>query len=227
MRSFAFISLFLISFSLLSQTTFPRAQQVFGPDPLLYNGEKYTYFLPSSAKGHQFLETPEFTAGKVIIRGETFTQQLINYDVYNQQLLLKYEDPRGAVNIIELSKAWLESFTMRGKEFLCLDYDDDAMLCQVLGEGGTRFLYHWRKEFKVEQATGQGVHSFSTAKKSTFLMSAGRIMPLRGNRSLLKLMGPEDRISLKNHLRHNKIRIRNASDSEMEALANYISQIVE
>ena len=42
---------------------------------------------------------------------------MLNYDIYNQQLILKYKNNIGAANLIIISDAWLESFSFKGHKF--------------------------------------------------------------------------------------------------------------
>ena len=226
-RFLTIASLILFTSGLVSQVPFPGPDEIYGPDPLLYNGKKYTYFLPSSAIGHQYLSTTDYSFGSVTIRGKHFKAVLLNYDIYNQQLLLKFTNTTGGTSIIELSKAWLESFQFEGKDFICLGQAEDVIFYQVLGNDEARFLYLWRKDFKVEQGTGKGVFTFSTPKKSAFLMSHGEVMPFSGNRSLLKLFQEGERTGIKNYLKTNNLRVKTASDKEMADLANYISQTIK
>jgi hypothetical protein len=134
MRSFSIIILFSFIGNIFSQATSPEFDRIYGPDPLLYNGKKYIYFLPPGTGGHQFLAQPEFTEGEVIIKQIRFSRVSLNYDIYNQQLLLEYPDETGANGIIEVSKAWLDGFHLAGMDFIMHDFGDKPRFYQVLGK---------------------------------------------------------------------------------------------
>lgn len=225
--SFTFIFTLILTSSVFSQETFREPEEVFGPDPLLYNGKKYSYFMPSSATGHQFLFSPDFSMGQVSIRQKTFKNLWLNYDVYNQELLLKYEDKMGTPQIIELSKAWLESFQLEGRQFLCLGPPEEKRFYQVCGDREAVFLFYWKKEFGIEHGTGPVNYAFGPASRDLFLMIGEDIRPFRSKRSLLKGFDPVRREEIKAFIRKNRLHIKTATPNEMTALANFISRTIE
>ncbi len=135
MRSLLVIILIFFSGRLVSQDAAMEMDRVYGLDPLLYNGKIYTYFLPAGTGGNQFLLSADYLTGEVTIKGKTFEGISLNYDIYNQQLLLQYVNETGAFNIIEISKAWLEKFRLGNMEFRCLSPDNKPGFYQVLGDG--------------------------------------------------------------------------------------------
>src|SRR5512145_1757956 len=112
MRSLLINFLLILPGMLPAQMAASNLDEVYGLDPVLYNGKKYTYFLPSGTGGHQYLFSPDYFVGSVTIKGQTFEGITLNYDICNQQLLLQYAIEAGSLRIIEVSKAWLESFTL-------------------------------------------------------------------------------------------------------------------
>ncbi len=138
LHSILVIVLFTLSGLLKSQDGAGIADKVYGLDPTLYNGKKYTYFLPASTGSHQYLFSPDYVSGSVTINGKTYEGILLNYDIYNQQLLLKFADETGAMNILEVSGAWLESFLIGTTGFEYLDIGKGPRIYQVLGSGPVR-----------------------------------------------------------------------------------------
>ena len=131
---------------LLSQDTLDIKEGPYGKDPLLFNGRIYTYYLPANTGGNQYLLGDVFSIGGADIRGVHFTGLELNYDIYNQEVLLKSTDQSGGTRIIELSKAWLEGFSMDNRRFeLIPDKDNAPVIYQVSGKGPYRFLYRWTK----------------------------------------------------------------------------------
>lgn len=227
MRLFSIIILFTFATSLAGQQANNAHSHVYGLDPLLYNGKKYSFFLPSSAAGHQYLISEDFLAGEVTVKGKTYSDLIMNYDIYNQQLLLKYEDENGAINIIELSKAWMESFRLANMVFLCLDVGDGPRFYQVNGDGRVRILYHWKKDFKLGHDAGPVNYTFTPGTRTTYLYVDGRLTSFRGKKGLVKLLGPEKKEAVAAYIRKHHIHMKTASDRKMSALANYITIIME
>ena len=72
----------------MSQDAAKELDRVFGPDQTLINGEKYDYCPPAGTKGSQYLATPEYLPGSVTLKGKCYRGLTLNYDIYNQQILL-------------------------------------------------------------------------------------------------------------------------------------------
>jgi hypothetical protein len=225
MRSLLVIILIFFSGILLSQDVIKETDKVFGLDPLLYNGKKYSYFLPSGTGGHQFLFSPDYIMGSITIKGKTFNDISLNYDIFNQQLLLQYTSETGAVSIIEVSVAWLESFYLGDIRFEYLAPDNTPRICQVIGEGPCRVLYHWKKELKLDTGTNPVSYTFSLPRRDSFVSGEGAVKPYRGQGSFIALFPPEHKTVIKNYLRENKIKVNKASDQVMARLTEFIGEL--
>jgi hypothetical protein len=225
MCSLLAITLFIFSEKLISQDAVKEMDRVFGLDPLLYNGKKYTYFLPPGTGGNQFLLSPDFIIGEVTIKGQRYTGVSLNYDIFNQQLLLQYADETGALNIIELSKAWLESFRLGNLEFRYISFDNVPRFYQVLGDGPLFILYNWRKGLKLDDSYGTTLFTFSPSLKNQYMLIDDKLRPFRNKRSLISLFDPRHKADIRNYMHRNRIKMKNASDKTMTELVNYIGKL--
>jgi hypothetical protein len=224
-RSLLVYTFFLVSGIICSQGLYEQADKVYGLDPLLYNGKKYTYFLPPGTGGNQYFLSSDFITGEVTIRGKSFTGILLNYDIYNQRLLLQYNDESGAVNILEISEAWLERFHLGPSEFIFLTNEGDSRIYQVLGDGPFYILYHWRKDLRLTNSTGASNYSFSPPQKNRHVLIGGILYPLRSEGGFVGLFKPEHKMEIKSYMHTNKINLKNSSDREMTELINYIGNL--
>jgi hypothetical protein len=224
-RSLLVIILISFSAKLISQDAFNEMDRIYGLDPLLYNGKLYSYFLPAGTGGNQFISSGEFIKGEMVIRGERFLDILLNYDIYNQQLLLQYVYETGSLSIVEVSKAWLESFRLGDLEFRCLDPGNGQRFYQVLGDGPLFILYHWSKDLKLDATYGAKNFVFTPAMKFKFVLTGDNIRPFRGKRSLISIAGPGHKPEIRNYMHVNRINMKNASDEAMTELINYISNL--
>jgi hypothetical protein len=214
-----------VSETVQSQQATWQYDKAYGLDQTLCNGKKYNYFLPPGTKGHQYLLSPDYFAGTVTLRGKCFRDVALNYDILNQQLLLKYEVDAGALNIIEVSKAWLTCFNLGNRNFELLDLQQGPCFYQVLGEGPVRILYYWRKNLKLEVAIGSSDYIFSPATRDSYVLINGQLRQYRSKRSLIGIFGPQHRQEIKNYLRRNKIKVNKASDQKMAEMINFIGNI--
>ena len=230
MKIIIFSSLFIILFSipgkLVSQDAAKALDKVYGLDQTLYNGKKYNYFLPPGIKGDQYLISPDYFSGSLTLKGKCYQNIILNYDIFNQQLLLKYEDERGALNIIEVSKAWIESFRLDKMNFEFLNLDNNPHYYQVLGVGRVRIFYYWRKNMKLEATIiGTSGYVFTPAIRDTYVYMDGKLKPYNNKRSLIRLFDPVHRAEIKSYLRKNKVKVKKSSDQVITGMITFIGNI--
>jgi hypothetical protein len=224
-RSLLLTSLIIFSGKLISQDTFHEMDKVYGLDPLLYNGKKYSYFLPSGTGGNQFLASSAFVEGDMVIRGKGVKGVLLNYDIYNQKLLLQYADETGAFQIIEVSEAWLEHFSLGDMNFIYLAGNEQDRIYQALGDGPYRVLYYWRKSLKLSNSMGDGNYTFSPPVKTRYVLVNGELHPFRSKGSLIRIFDPAHKPAIKRYFHENGINPKKASDQAMTELINFIGNL--
>jgi hypothetical protein len=209
-----------------AQQTNIITDQVYGSDPLLINGRYYSFFPPLSTGGSQFFADPQFEVGSATIRGVTYTDLILNYDIYNQQLLLNYKNKTGAANLIIVSDAWLEKFSLKGIDFEMITIQDTLKrIFQVLGTGANRILYYWKKDLKLDSFYGAKNYTFSFARKEMNMLSGNQIFKYWNNKSFYFLFDPEKRIAVKEYIRRRKISVRKAIDQTMTELITYCNSL--
>jgi hypothetical protein len=199
---------------------------VYGFDPSLYNGREYTFFPPLNTGGNQYFSGIDFESGSAIIRNVTYNALSLNYDIYNQQLILKYKNNLDVPTLIDLSDAWLEAFSIKGLNFEIISSQDTLKrIYQVLGVGPNRILYYWKKDLKLESNEGSKNYFFTDAKKEMNVYSDNRILRYWSNKTFCSLFMPEKKIALKEYLRKNKINVKKASDRLMTELILYCNTL--
>lgn len=209
-----------------SQDVVKVLDRVYGLDQILYNGKKYNYFLPSGTKGHQYIISPDYIAGSVTLKGKCYQDILLNYDLLNQQLLLKYEDESGARNVIELSESWIKSFRLANMNFEFLNLEKAPCFYQVLGNGSVRILYHWRKNLNPDIAMiGSSGFGFTPAIKDSYILIDGELKQFRTKRGLIRIFDGRYRSAIKSYLRKNKVKVNKATDQVMEEMITFIDNI--
>ena len=225
MRSLLVIILFFFSGKLISQETAKEMDLAYGLDPLLYNGKIYTYFLPAGTGGNQFFLSTDYFLGEVTIKGKLFEGITLNYDIYNQQLLLQYAGETGAFNIIEISKAWLESFSIGPMNFKFITHKNESRIYQVLGDGPLHILYYWRKNLKLSNSAVAADYTFSLPIRTNFVMIKGESRPYGSIGSFIKLFDPVHKDEIKDYIHVNGIKLKKAPDQVMTDLINFISNL--
>jgi hypothetical protein len=222
-----FVILFIVP---VSETTAQRisigTDDIYGSDPLLYNGKYYTFFSPLNTRGSQYLNDRQFEPGIVTLRGVKYAGLLLNYDIYNQQLLLKYTDDPGITQVIIVSDAWLETFSIKDKNFRIFQIlDDEKRIYQEIGADQTRILYFWKKYMQLDNIIGGTKMTFTKPAREMNLLTDGKIIRYRNNRSFINLFGPKTKEVISEYVHDHHINVKKASDKIMAGLINYCSTL--
>lgn len=223
--SLVLISICFFSGTLLSQEPVKVLDQVYGLDQTLYNGKKYEYIAPLGTGGHPFLRSILFYPGSVTLKGISYHDIKLNYDIFNQQLLLQYADNTSPWNVIEVSTAWLTNFSLGSMNFERRNLEQQPRFYQVLGEGNVQILYFWRKNLNLNDAIGSSNFIFSPAVRDSYILTDGQLKPFSTKRSLVRLFAPGMRPEIKKYMRKNKVKIKKASDQVMAEMITFIGNI--
>ncbi len=223
--SLLIISIFFISGKLIAQDAVKELDKVYGLDQTLYNGKKYSFIVPPGTSGHQFLQAQLFSDGTLTLKGKEYHDIALNYDIYNQQLLLQYADDNFPVNFIEVSKAWLQSFSLGDMKFRLLQLEKEPQFYQVIGDGPLQILYFWRKTLNLNDVIGTSNFVFSVPLRDSFVLMNRQLKPFKTRRSLIQLFDRGQRQEIKNYMRKNKIKVKKSSDHAMADLINFIGKL--
>jgi hypothetical protein len=206
-------SLYLTTFLLLGCITGIYAQTAdhkscYGSDPLLYNGIMYRYYVPSSTTGTQFYSGQEFSEGSAKIRGVTFSRLNLNYDVYNQQLVMKYNTPAGGIDQVVISDAWLEAFNINGLSFEVNKLTDStAKIFRVVGADSLKVLYHYTKDLVLGSGVSAMNMRFTSPVRYSYLYNGKRLVQYAGNRNFIRIFPKTAQTELRRFIRKSNINV--------------------
>jgi len=209
-----------------AQVPHSDSDRIFGFDPLLYNGRVYSFFVQPGTEGTQFIDAEFDTKGNTTIRGTTYKDLVLNYDIYNQQLILKYTNALGSTSLIELSKAWLEMFEINGRHFeIITESDTSKRICQVIGNGRYSVRYYFYKELLPDTRSSSRKYVFSVSEKEMFIYSGVKMERYKNNRSFVSLFNAEQQEKIKKILRQQKIKVKKANDYKISELITYCNTL--
>ena len=167
-----------------------QIERKYGSDADLVNGEKYSYPY-SQALGDPFL-FPETRKAAITIHEKEFKGQQLRYDIYNQQLILDYENLYGVNASLVLKSEWVESFAFENQKFEKMEGPDgETSFFQVLGEGQIDCIYLWSKKYLLNLNSGERSYYFADADKSSFVRIEGKVHPYKSNGNFIKVFDPE------------------------------------
>jgi hypothetical protein len=220
-------SFFLFSLiSIIHSISYSQYDSLSYFDPELFNGRRYSFNLSYRIQGHPFLSSPDYEPGQVIIRGRKFDGVLLNYDIYNQELVLKYMILHDSYDFMIISKAWLDEFHIHEKKFELMGTGEgQKRFFQVIGRDTLKVLYFWKKELDLSRLSGNTDYSMSEPVKTMYLYTGEELYKFRNNRNLVNFFPPEKRERIIQYLKQNSINVRNATDESMLDLLKHACQI--
>jgi len=221
----AFILLFctLLSFS---QVIKESHDPVYGFDPLLYNGRVYQFYVAPGTGGTQYLFDKFDTLGSLTLRGVTYNNLTLNYDIYNQLIILKYKNTVGSYSLIEISQAWLEKSSMSGCNFENVtNVSSGKSIYQVIGNGADKIMYYRNKELLIDNLGGSMNHYFSDTRKQMFVLTNNQLKPFKKRKDFIKAFSPSRQALIKTYIRKHNINLKTASDFNMTDLINYCNTL--
>ncbi len=209
-----------------AQAQNPGSDHVYGFDPLLHNGRVYSFFPQPGTEGTQYMYSEFYTRGKITVRGTTFINLTLNYDIYNQQLILNYTNALGSNSLIELSKAWLESFEINGRHFeIFTAADTSTRICQVIGAGPYSIRYYYFKKLLPDTRASSQKYVFTDAEKDMFIYNGNELRKYKNNRSFVSVFKDTQQDMIRKYLRKQKIKVKRANDSKITELINFCNTL--
>jgi hypothetical protein len=209
---------------------YEAAQESLKHDPLIQNGVYYSYPY-YNATGHPFLDQKEFDTGSVDFRGKHYGGLSINYDLFNQLIILSWES-EGILQMSLLAPEFVSGFRLKGKHFIKIkgpDQDRAPVFYQLVSETpGVSCYYSWYKERReVRDSGNRSIFSFSDQKSRRYLRLDGQLSRYKSNKSFIKLFPEASRNLLKDYLHENRLQVMESSDQAMEDLIEYCNGILE
>jgi len=193
-------------------------------DPELYNGKVYRYSA-YEVRGHQFLEHPDFHIGYLSIGKTTYDSLLLNFDIYNQELLFKNKYGYQG-RVISIPMMTINSFSLDHRNFLVKKNDEAAArIFEYIGNSEVRFLREWKKDIKVISGSGAYQHEFSRKVMLLYLETEGMLCRVKKRRELIRCYPDSKQPEIKKYLRVNRIRMGRVDNNGLEKLALYLKSI--
>lgn len=175
-------------------------------DQNLYNGKiwRNLYYM---IKGDQFLFSREFLPGTVSVRGKVYTDILLKYDIYRDELITPVDN--GV--ILQLNKERIDSFSIsfqsKTHRFLKALEDstrDDRSFFNVLYNGKTSLLVRYTKKIEKMAVDGQFDEFYQISR--IYLDRGKGLFQVTGKKDLMKFL-PEHKVAINEYIKINKIRV--------------------
>jgi len=201
-----------------------ECERKYGSDADLVNGQKYFYPY-SKSEGSPFLFNK---AKEAVIRvhEKEFGGQLVRFDIYNQQVILDYQDIYGGITSLVLRNEWVESFRYDSQSFQRMKgpFGQEAFY-QVVVDGPISCVYYWTKDYLLNLNSGVQSYYFTEPLKDSYLLIDGVFHPYRNNRTFLRAFDSGVQKTIKQFMRQSKIRVNKSPDWQIRHLVEYCNTL--
>ena len=196
----------------------------YSADYNLLNGRKY--YLLFSAVSHPFFGSDQFRRGTLLINGVRYEGVIINYDIYQQQVILQYISHSGQAEHLALADENIEKFILDGKIFSRMSFPETGSgFFQVVTSGGISCLLAWEKKLVYTPGSSTTLFNFTSQKRSTYLLMDGRVHPFRYRSSFTRIFDEPLRKDIRRYCRREQIYLNQASDTELGKLVRYCNSL--
>lgn len=191
----------------------------------LYKGTVYTDNFTVINEKHQFFNSPDLELGSVTFDGQTYYDQKIKYDLFNDALLITPEDQTRALLIV-LERTRTEGFSIDGHPFIKVDKNAQGSsgalgFCEIVFEEGTSMLLKKYRKTKVDKRETRTVHQEFEQRVNFFVLHDNTFYPVDSRREWM-LAFPDSKETIKNYFKSYGALKRKDIDAFMAMAFDYL-----
>jgi hypothetical protein len=190
-------------------------------DQLLYIGREWKnlYFI---VKNDQFLFSKEFLSGSVTIKGKTFKNIPVKYDIYKDEILT-WLDPAG---ILQLNKEMIDSFSIffQNKLYLFtrIPQDSSKGYVNVLYKGKTGLYLKYIK--KIDRVTLEGESDKFYQESRIYYVEDNHVNLITSRKDLFKILD-RNKTQIKDFMMKNEIKVSKREPDSFIPVIRYYDSI--
>jgi hypothetical protein len=195
-------------------------QDTLKENQILYNGRiwRNLYFM---VEGDQFLFSKEFLPGSLTIKGKTFTNIYLKYDLLKDEVLTPV-DPGG---ILQLNKEMVDSFSLffQNKLYLFIRLQEDTMKSSkryynLLYKGKSALYLRYSK--KIDKLAVDGKYDEFYQFIRIYFLKDNIFYLIKGKADLMKVL-VEYKGQIKNFIKKNKLYVSEKDPESFIPLIRY------
>jgi len=179
----------------------------------------------SIVKGDQFLFSPQYLQGSLTINGNSYKNILLNYDIYNDEILTPKKDG----SIIQLNKEMVDSFTMvlDGKTYRFVNAQEDSLpvikgYVKVLYRGKCSLYVKYKK--KIEELAVDNKYDKFFRTYRIYFLKDGKVQQISSKSDLLKVL-QEDKTRIKDFMKKNKLKVSRTEPESFIPVIRYYDSL--
>ena len=200
--------------------------RAYGQDQELVNGKQYYDHHPRSL-GNPYLLEGFVHQGSVNIRGVTYFNVWLRYDIYNQQVEVEYTTLGGADNQVVLVNDRLKEFRIGQYVFRNLNFQgEEKRIYQVIGSERLICYIIWEKKLIPRVGDARYTEQFTPPKREYRLELDGQIHEFQSKRDFVKLFPEVHKKAIKRLVRQNNMQFRIASPEQLNLFLMAASKLL-
>jgi hypothetical protein len=195
------------------------------------NGTLYLNYYKTANKTHSYLNSEQFENGNVVYNNQNYTDFVINYDIFKDDLLLKPNGINDRRSVILISKK-IESFYFSGKKFVNLNYNQSIKADFIKGfyeenivSEKIAFYIKHNKEIRKSTTDGKIYDDFKV-KNEFVLKFKNEFYYINSKKNILDIF-PELKIQIDNYYLLNANAEESNKTEFMESLFRLINSILK
>jgi hypothetical protein len=187
----------------------------YGLDQDLINGLQY-YNKHALSKGHPYFQMDQFRKGSISIKGKTYDNVSLKYDIHLQNVELKYETLSGGSNHVITIFDQVDAFILGEHRFQKLQIEEGSEnYYQVISSPCFTVYVFWEKELLPLNGSTTHVEQFAEAKHTFWLDLDGAITFFNSRKDFSECFPEADQKEIKRLLSRNQFRFRTAQVDEI------------
>lgn len=192
----------------------------YGSDFNLLNGRRY--YLYYSSNSHPFLTTDQSRPGELILDGMAYHGVPINYDLYQQEVILQYISHSGETRYVILNSEQVQEFVLDQKIFRNISLEGrDLGYGQVLRANELGFYIFFNKKLNETPSMNTTPYHYTKLSKRFYLEMNGSTAQVGSRGSFIQQFAPGDRKAIRQYMRQHHIRLNKASDEALRGLLQF------
>ena len=199
------------------------------PDTLRENQALYIGKLWSNqytnVKGDQFLFSREYLPGSLTLNGIIYRNILINYDIYNDEILV----PKNKASIVQLNKEMVDSFSLNnnGITYRFVNAQMDSTMgikgfVNQLYKGKSILYVKYKKE--IEELAVDDKYDLFFRTFRIYFLKDGQIYQLTSQGDLFKIL-KQDKTKVKEYMKKNRLKISKKEPGSFIPVIRYYDSI--
>jgi hypothetical protein len=211
-------------FAQISENNIHLFDAKYGKDPELFKGIKYTDYRRVDF-GHSFIYTENSLEGSLSYKGVVYENVILNYDVFEQVLLLTYKNNIGALVQLVLLTRYVDSFTIGNDTFIKNTYTELSVpFIRLFGdENGVQCIITYEKDYSFNNKASESGFGYSELIMKKYLLVDKKPIRLTRKKQLINYL-PENKKELcKAYLKKVKMKFRQMNEIQLVSLCHYLN----